>query len=79
MKATSLTFTKLPNGNPPFPAAKPSPSYSTSFAFHSGSELDHGFSEWIRFYNEERGYSFIEDRTPYKVYYGHPYPFAETV
>ena len=46
-------------------------------SFHSGSELHHGLSSWIGFYNEERGHSSLDDRTPDEVYCGRPHPFAE--
>jgi len=46
-------------------------------SFLSGSELHQGLSGWIRFYNEERGHSSLDDRTPDEVYYGQPHPFAE--
>lgn len=46
-------------------------------AFESGSELRKGLSEWIRYYNMERGHSSLDDRTPDEVYYGLPHPFAE--
>jgi len=46
-------------------------------AFESGSQLRHGLSEWIRYYNMERGHSSLDDRTPDEVYYGLPHPFAE--
>ena len=46
-------------------------------SFGSGSELRQGLTEWIRFYNQERGHSSLDDRTPDEVYYGLPHPFAE--
>jgi putative transposase len=46
-------------------------------AFDSGNELREGLTEWIRFYNHERGHSSLDDRTPDEVYYGLPHPFAE--
>jgi putative transposase len=46
-------------------------------AFDTGTELREGLTEWIRFYNHERGYSSLDDRTPDEVYCGLPHPFAE--
>jgi putative transposase len=46
-------------------------------AFYSGAELHHGLNDWIGFYNEERGHSSLDGRTPDEVYYGRPHPFAE--
>jgi len=46
-------------------------------SFDSGSELRQGLTEWIRFYNQERGHSSLDDCTPDEVYYGLPHPFAE--
>jgi putative transposase len=46
-------------------------------SFKNGSQLRNGLSEWIRYYNRERGHSSLDDRTPDEVYYGLPHPFAE--
>jgi hypothetical protein len=46
-------------------------------SFGCGSELRQGLTEWIGFYNHERGHSALDDRTPDEVYYGRPHPFAE--
>jgi putative transposase len=45
--------------------------------FNGGSELREGLTDWIDFYNHERGHSALDDRTPDEVYYGLPHPFAE--
>ena len=46
-------------------------------SFTTGSRLRRGLSDWIRYYNRERGHSSLDDRTPYEVYYDLPRPFAE--
>jgi putative transposase len=46
-------------------------------SFAGGAELRQGLSDWIRFYNHERGHSALDDRTPDEVYYGYPHPFVE--
>jgi putative transposase len=46
-------------------------------SFSGGSQLRHGLSHLIGFYNEQRGHSSLDDRTPDEVYYGLPHPFAE--
>ena len=46
-------------------------------SFSGGSQLRQGLTEWIGFYNHERGHSSLDDRTPDEVYYGLPHPFAE--
>jgi putative transposase len=46
-------------------------------SFMDGSQLRQGLSDWIRYYNMERGHSSLDDRTPHEVYYGLPHPFAE--
>jgi putative transposase len=46
-------------------------------SFSSGSQLRQGLSEWIDFYNQQRGHSSLDDHTPDEVYYGLPLPFAE--
>ena len=45
--------------------------------FGCGSDLRQGLSEWVRYYNQERGHSSLDDRTPDEVYCGLPHPFAE--
>jgi putative transposase len=46
-------------------------------SFSGGSQLREGLTEWVGFYNHERGHSALDDRTPDEVYYGQPHPFAE--
>jgi putative transposase len=46
-------------------------------SFGCGTDLRQGLTEWVRFYNHERGHSSLDDRTPDEVYYGLPHPFAE--
>jgi putative transposase len=46
-------------------------------AFDSGIELREGLTEWIRFYNHERGLTYLDDRTPDEVYCDMLHPFAE--
>jgi putative transposase len=46
-------------------------------SFNSGTDLRQGLTEWVRFYNQERGHSSLDDRTPDEVYYALPHPFAE--
>ena len=46
-------------------------------SFKDGSQLRTGLREWFRYYNQERGHSSLDDRTPDEVYYGLPHPFAE--
>jgi len=46
-------------------------------SFDTGKTLRRGLAGWIRYYNQERGHSSLDDRTPDEVYYGLPYPFAE--
>jgi putative transposase len=41
-------------------------------SFSCGSELRQGLTEWIGFYNNERGHSALDDRTPDELYYGLP-------
>ena len=48
-------------------------------SFGCGSDLRQGLTEWVRYYNHERGHSSLDDRTPDEVYYGLPHPFAEAV
>ena len=46
-------------------------------SFDTGKTLRQGLNRWIRYYNEERGHSSLDDKTPDEVYYGLPHPFAE--
>ena len=46
-------------------------------SFGCGSDLRQGLTEWVRYYNQERGHSSLDDRTPNEVYCGLPHPFAE--
>jgi putative transposase len=39
-------------------------------AFESGEDLRRGLSAWVRYYNQERGHSALDDRTPDEVYFG---------
>ena len=51
--------------------------YLYRHSFMTGSQLRRGLSDWIRYYNHERGHSSLDDRTPNEVYYELPHPFAE--
>jgi len=46
-------------------------------SFDNGKTLRRGLAGWIQYYNQERGHSSLDDRTPDEVYYGLPQPFAE--
>ena len=46
-------------------------------SFDTGRALRQGLAGWVRYYNEERGHSSLDDRTPDEVYYSLPHPFAE--
>ena len=46
-------------------------------SFDTGKALRQGLSDWIRYYNYDRGHSALDDRTPDEVYYDLPHPFAE--
>ena len=46
-------------------------------SFDSGNSLRRGLTDWIRYYNHERGHSSLDNRTPDEVYYNLPHPFAE--
>jgi len=46
-------------------------------SFDGGSDLRKGLSHWVRYYNQERGHSSLDDLTPDEVYYELPHPFAE--
>jgi putative transposase len=51
--------------------------YLYLYSFYGGSDLRQGLTRWIHYYNQERGHSSLDDRTPDEVYYGLPNPFAE--
>jgi putative transposase len=46
-------------------------------SFDTGKALRRGLAWWIQFYNQERGHSSLDDRTPDEVYYDLAHPFAE--
>ena len=46
-------------------------------SFDTGKALRRGLAWWIKYYNQERGHSSLDDRTPDEVYYDLPHPFAE--
>jgi len=46
-------------------------------AFDTGKSLRRGLTDWIRYYNHERGHSSLDNRTPDEVYFNLPHPFAE--
>jgi len=46
-------------------------------AFNGGAALREGLVRWISFYNQDRGHTSLDDRTPDEVYYGLPLPYAE--
>jgi len=46
-------------------------------SFDGGSDLRKGLRRWVHYYNQERGHSSLDDRTPDEVYYDIPLPFAE--
>jgi len=46
-------------------------------SFDTGKALRRGLTRWIRYYNQERGHSSLDDKTPDEVYYGLPLPYAE--
>ena len=46
-------------------------------SFENGLALRGGLAVWIRGYNQVRGHSSLDDRTPDEVYYGLPHPFAQ--
>ncbi len=41
-------------------------------AFETGSELREGLSRWIKFYNERRPHSSLDDKTPFEAYWQKP-------
>ena len=51
--------------------------YLYLLSFDGGSDLRQGLSRWIRYYNQERRHSSLDDRTPDEAYYGLPHPFTE--
>ncbi len=46
-------------------------------SFDTGKALRRGLAWWIDYYNQERGHSSLDDKTPDEVYCGLPHPFAE--
>jgi len=46
-------------------------------SFENGLSLRQGLAKWISKYNDDRGHSALDDRTPDEVYYGLPHPFAQ--
>jgi putative transposase len=46
-------------------------------SFDTGKALRRGLAGWIKYYNQERGHSSLDDRTPDEVYYDFPHPFSE--
>jgi len=46
-------------------------------SFDTGKALRRGLAWWIKYYNQERGHSSLDDKTPDEVYYGLPHPYAE--
>jgi putative transposase len=46
-------------------------------SFDTGRALRQGLEGWVRYYNQDRGHSSLDDLTPDEVYYGLPHPFAE--
>jgi len=46
-------------------------------SFENGLALRRGLAQWINGYNQVRGHSSLDDRTPDEVYYGLPHPFAQ--
>ena len=46
-------------------------------SFDTGKALRCGLAWWTQYYNQERGHSSLDDRTPDEVYYGLPHPYAE--
>ena len=46
-------------------------------SFDTGKALRRGLAWWIRYYNQERGHSSLDEKTPDEVYYGLPLPYAE--
>lgn len=46
-------------------------------AFENGSALRAGLSDWIQWYQGQRGHSSLDARTPDEAYYDLPLPYAE--
>ena len=42
------------------------------YAYENKTELHSAISGWLQDYNEDRGHSSLDDRTPDEVYYGQP-------
>jgi putative transposase len=41
-------------------------------AFETGSEAKRGIAKWMKFYNQRRPHSSLDDRTPYEAYWNLP-------
>jgi putative transposase len=46
-------------------------------SFDTGKRLRCGLTDWIRYYNHERGHSSLDNKTPDEVYFNLPHPFSE--
>ena len=46
-------------------------------SFDTGKALRRGLAWWIQYYNQERGHSSLDDKTPDEVYCGLPHPYVE--
>jgi putative transposase len=46
-------------------------------SFDTGKRLRRGLTDWIRYYNHERGHSSLDNKTPDEVYFNLPHPFSE--
>ncbi len=46
-------------------------------SFDTGNALRRGLAWWITYYNQDRGHSSLDGKTPDEVYYDLPHPFAE--
>ncbi|MCB2141070.1 integrase core domain-containing protein [bacterium] len=46
-------------------------------SFDMGQALRKGLALWFRYYNQDRGHSSLDDKTPDEVYNGLPHPYAE--
>ena len=46
-------------------------------SFDGGSALRSGLAKWIAGYNQDRGHSALDDKTPDEVYYGLPLPYSK--
>jgi putative transposase len=51
--------------------------YLYLYSFDGGSDLRQALIRWIPYYNQERGRSSLDDRTPDEAYYDLPHPFSE--